>query len=67
LNYAERTGRFCCGPNPDDFPVGLSSVPFKWLYYDKKLDMRFVGGITGVSQAKDLTLRPEAGWAIKEE
>ena len=67
LDYNKRLGSMCGGPNPDDFPVGLSSVPFEWEYYDQVFKMRFVGGIIGVSQADDLTLRPEAGWAIKEE
>lgn len=55
------------GPTPDDFPSGLSSVPFEWEYFFEKFDMQFIGGIVGVSQASDLTLRPEAGWAIKEK
>jgi len=55
------------GNNPDDFPIGLSSVPFKWEYFTQIFEMKFVGGIVGVSQSDDLTLKPEAGWAIKDK
>lgn len=68
IEYSKYLNRpFDGGPNPDDFPIGLSSVPFKWEYYDITYNMRFVGGIIGVSQSEDLTVRPEAGWAIIDD
>lgn len=63
--YLNRT--FGGGPNPNDFPIGMSSVPFKWEYYDITYNMRFIGGIIGVSQSEDLTVKPEAGWAIADD
>jgi hypothetical protein len=67
IEYSKYLNRpFGGGPNPYNFPIGLSSVPFKWEYYDIVYNMRFVGGIIGVSQSKDLTVRPEAGWAITD-
>lgn len=58
-------GKF--GYRADEYPIGLSSVPFEWEYFSTVYNMNFVGGVIGVSQAEDLTLRPEIGWAVAEE
>lgn len=58
---------FYHGPSTDEFPVGLSKVPFIWEYYDKNFNMQFLGGFVGVSQDKDsLIVRPAIGWAVSD-
>lgn len=54
------------GPTPEVFPCGLSSVPFVWNYFGNMINMRFVAGVIGASQ-DNLTLRPQTGWAVKED
>ncbi len=54
-------------PSIDDFPIGLSSAPFMWEYWDDHFKMEFLGGFIGVQQdPKSLCLRPEIGWAVRE-
>jgi hypothetical protein len=55
------------GPVTDEFPLGLSKVPFKWVFplQSMTFDMEFVGGFAGVAQdPATLALRPEMGWAV---
>lgn len=53
-------------PGLDEFPGGLSSVPFTWNYYDSDIPMRFLGGLVGTAQDADQFLRPVCGWAVAE-
>lgn len=56
------------GPKTSAFPTGLTCAPFAWQYLDRRLDMEFLGGFVGVRQEPDsLRLRPEIGWAVREQ
>ncbi len=49
-------------------PSGLSSAPFKWLYYWEEYEMEFIAGFTSYTQdKKTLALRPKIGWAVREK
>lgn len=56
------------GATLDDFPSGMAVAPFVWedLARGKKYEMDFVGGLLGVAQDEDTTLRPVAGWGIRD-
>lgn len=52
----------------DDFPSGLSVVPFQWLFDDTTHEMEFIGGFLGISQEQQSkTLQPEIGWLIRKK
>ena len=51
----------------DDFPASLSKVPFIWEYYGQELKYDFIGGLVGVEQAEDLSVKPVFGWAVAEQ
>jgi len=53
------------GPTLNSFPPALSKVPFIWNYYETKYSMEFVGGLIGVTQLEDRSLRPVTGWAVR--
>jgi hypothetical protein len=56
------------GPTPDQFPVGLTGVPFVWDYRGNEFDMTFLGGFVGVSQdPTSLQVRPAIGWSVMDE
>lgn len=56
------------GLKTDDFPGGLARAPFLWQYQDRSFGMEFLGGFVGVRQeAGTLRLRPEIGWAVREQ
>lgn len=61
-----------CGGDPrrgidtDQYPVGLSSVPFTWSYGGSSLSMLFLGGFVGATQVPDGEVRPVTGWAVSE-
>jgi len=56
---------FFHGPNPDEFPTLISSVPVDWNYFGSNLDLHFHAGITGVSQnTADGMLAPVMGWYV---
>jgi hypothetical protein len=60
--------RFDQGPTTDLFPSGLARAPFLWKYFDRSFEMEFLGGFVGVRQEMDtLRLRPEIGWAVREQ
>jgi hypothetical protein len=60
--------RFGHGPTTDRFPSGLARAPFLWNYFDVPFEMEFLGGFVGVRQEADtLRLRPEIGWAVREQ
>lgn len=54
-----------CGICTSNFPSGLSSIPFKWEYYDQLFDMELVVGAFGVQQDPETgSLSPAYGWAV---
>lgn len=60
--------RFGHGPTTEAFPNGLGRAPFTWNYRDSKFEMEFLGGFVGVQQDADtFALRPEIGWAVREQ
>jgi hypothetical protein len=55
------------GAKTNEFPSGLTSLPFKWEVYHTTYDMEFVGGLLGISQDKNtLSLKNESCWAIAD-
>jgi hypothetical protein len=55
-------------PTTEAFPGGLSRTPFLWNYLGQSFEMEFLAGFVGVRQEADtLRLRPEIGWAIREQ
>jgi hypothetical protein len=63
-----RKSTFSRGPSLDDFPIGLSCVPFIWDYLGTTIPMLFAGGFVGVSQNPvSGAVRPAIGWAIREK
>lgn len=54
----------------DQFPGGLSSTPFIWIYGVQDFQMEFIGGFVGTSQLLDsdtqFALRPKIGWAVRD-
>jgi hypothetical protein len=60
--------RFGHGPTTEAFPSGLARAPFLWNYLGLSFEMEFLGGFVGVRQEADtLRLRPEIGWAVREQ
>jgi hypothetical protein len=60
--------RFRHGPTTEAFPGGLARAPFLWKYLGRDFQMEFLGGFVGVRQEADtLRLRPEIGWAVREQ
>jgi hypothetical protein len=57
------------GLTANQFPSGLSIVPFKWEYHLLiTFPMQFIAGFVGIAQNPDTkALRPEIGWAIRDE
>jgi len=56
---------FFNGPNPNEFPTLISSVPVDWDYFGSNFDLHFHAGITGVSQnTADGMLAPVMGWYV---
>ena len=52
----------------DDFPSGLSIVPFKWKYLNKELEMNFVSGFIGIKESKlNHTLKTDINWIVKRK
>lgn len=52
---------------PADFPVGLSKVPFLWIYYEEEFPMEFLGGFIGAAQdPATLEVRPALGWGVTD-
>lgn len=48
----------------DNLPSSLSKVAFKWIYHTVEYPMDFIGGMIGVEQGEDLSLKPCFGWAV---
>lgn len=60
--------QFGAGPTTDAFPGGMARAPFQWKYLRQSFEMEFLGGFVGVQQdAETLSLRPEIGWAVREQ
>jgi len=48
-----------------EFPLGISKVDLKWLYYSQTYPMRLLSGFIGIGQDSiNKALRPEISWAI---
>jgi hypothetical protein len=52
------------GPDPNDFPPLVSTVPVDWDYHGVTFNMDFSAGISGISQDEDGTLAPVVGWYV---
>jgi len=52
----------------DEFPIGLSAVPFIWKYYTTQYNMKFYAGFFGAKMDRELNnaIRPAIGWAITD-
>jgi hypothetical protein len=66
LKWEDGIGFMGGGPNTDDFPSGMSQVPFKWIYFGEEFKMQFLGGFVGASQEESGALRPSIGWAVAD-
>lgn len=56
------------GPDPEDFPMLLSSVPAVWDYYGIEYPLHFHAGYLGMTQDPDsLALSPYVGWMITHD
>lgn len=52
----------------DDFPSGLSTVPFKWKYLDKEFEMNFVSGFIGIKESQiNNTLKTDINWIVNRK
>jgi hypothetical protein len=51
------------GLTTDDFPSGIASVPFIWLYFEEKFPMGFISGFMGMERT-DETIKPNIGWGV---
>ncbi|AXT54621.1 DUF4419 domain-containing protein [Aquimarina sp. AD1] len=52
----------------DDFPSGLSIVPFKWNYIDKEFDMNFVSGFMGIKESElNNSLNTDINWIVNRK
>ena len=55
------------GPEPNDIPGQLSSVPVMWEYYQLEFPLHFHAGFRGVTQEADGTLAPVLGWFVTND
>ena len=60
-----KTGMFG-GSNPADFPSLYSPVEVEWEDTVLIRDMKFHGGVVGVSYSNNI-VRPEVGWCVSED
>lgn len=67
VDYTGRGGMFGRAPTLDNFPKGISKVPFVWDYYGAKMPMEFAGGVIGIQQQDDGAIRCAHGWAVREK
>ncbi len=57
-----------CKLKLDNFPSGLSVVPFKWKYLDKELEMNFVSGFIGIKEYElSNTLKTDINWIVNRK
>ena len=50
--------------HPNQFPAGISKVPFIWEYLGVEYPYDFLGGFFGTYQSTDNVLTPAIGWAV---
>jgi hypothetical protein len=48
----------------NQFPSGISAVPFTWELMDREIPMRFVAGAIGIDQTLTKTLEARLGFAV---
>jgi hypothetical protein len=65
--YMGGKGRFGDGNCLSDFNQSLSKVPFIWKYYDSIFPMEFVGGLVGLSQDDQGSVRCSFGWVVRDQ
>lgn len=66
-SWQKRVGCMCGGPTTDQFPSGMSAVPFVWHYYLEDFQMQFLGGFIGTSQDPETKMvRPVLGWGVAD-
>lgn len=64
---SETVGNRYRGLGVDNFPIGLSVVPFTWDYYGTEYNMEFLGGFTGtVQNPHSLEVQTAIGWAVRD-
>lgn len=52
----------------DDFPSGLSTVPFKWKYMNTEIDMNFVSGFIGIKESElNHALSTDINWIVNRK
>ena len=54
------------GPDPNQIPIQMSSVPVLWEYFEQEFPLHFHAGFRGVHQEEDNEgmLRPALGWYV---
>lgn len=53
------------GPGINNFPLGMTKVPFVWDYLGTRIDMNFAGGFVGIAQDPEtLAVSPAIGWTV---
>jgi len=55
------------GNTLSSFNQSISKVPFIWNYFDMIYPMEFAGGLIGISQDDQGSVRCEFGWAVRDE
>jgi hypothetical protein len=55
------------GNTLSDFNQSLSKVPFIWNYHDSIFPMEFIGGLIGLTQDAQGSVRCAFGWAVRDE
>jgi len=55
------------GNTLSSFNQSISKVPFIWNYFDTIYPMEFAGGLIGISQDDQGSVRCEFGWAVRDE
>ncbi|PLX07907.1 MAG: hypothetical protein C0596_09220 [Marinilabiliales bacterium] len=50
----------------EDFPTGMSTCDFTWIYYLLEIPMQFKSGFIGFSQNDKMEIRPEISWYISD-
>ncbi|MBI4237145.1 MAG: DUF4419 domain-containing protein [Deltaproteobacteria bacterium] len=49
---------------PGSYPSSVSQVPFTWHYLEQAFPYQLVGGMMGVEQLEDYSVRPRLGWVV---
>lgn len=48
----------------DHFPLGISSVSFKWIFIGKELKMNFASGFIGITESESNQLKTDINWVV---